>query len=518
MTLVRTAAEMRNNFEDIKKFIAEQDEIIMDEAEKQHEHTQKVIGGPRPQPAASARFQRSMGEAEDDMPTKRRNVFKRALKGLGSKNSAELQNIEGMLMQLLDDVDGLRSLQEGRPPISATTEQRSTSLASAENARTATDPGYEPEGQAGTSSTGDRSGFFSNNSSRQADYRGAAGRHESNNRVSTVMEGDEEYDDYDEATANHERDIRRTPRASPSQDIRGSSVPLATPPRMHDTMSGALSNDHTPRQSTEGTASRKHKSITSSFFPKMISRWSKTTASSGGDNYRSSTQTKPRPYSQVSHSGSHLDDYPYDAQGDDRLRSNTSLQDEQYGDEQENRPPSPLIPSQVSSEHPKYQAHRDSLNLQHPQPRQGPTGRYQSHLESEAQNYPIDQTSPTSQTSSQWENQNTLNAVDNRQVPYQHGGHLSPISDGGYSQTSTAMNRENRAPSAISAASSRQSSRQGPARPPKILDDEPLVPQRPPKVPMSPNSGRQASYIDHVAAARAGSPAFDKVRPAHRPS
>ncbi len=60
----------------------------------------------------------------------------------------------------------------------------------------------------------------------------------------------------------------------------------------------------------------------------------------------------------------------YDHRGDDRLRSNDSLENDDVarGVNQENRAPSPLIPSQVSEDL-KYQAHRDSLNLQHPQPR-----------------------------------------------------------------------------------------------------------------------------------------------------
>lgn len=47
----------------------------------------------------------------------------------------------------------------------------------------------------------------------------------------------------------------------------------------------------------------------------------------------------------------------------------------------------------------------------------------------------------------------------------------------------------------------------------KARDDKPLVPQRPPKLPMSPAAAanRQTNYVDHVSAARAGSPALDQV-------
>jgi hypothetical protein len=499
VTLVRSAAEMRNSFEDIKKFIAEQGDSLMDTSEKQHERTQKIIGGPRPQPVSRPTLSAA---SEDDMPSKRRNVFQRALRGLGAKNSVELQNIETMLMRLLDEVEALRALHptgvSRQPP-------RSTSLTSAENARAPTETGYEPEGQAGTSSTGDRSGFFSNNSSRQADHRNYSTHRDSANRVSTVMEGDEEYDDYgdnlDDTTPGNMQDVSHTPLATPPRNganvqVRGSSVPLNTPPRMHEQNLASLSNENTPHLSAGDGSGKKHKSFASSFFPKMVSRWSKTTASS--DNYRASQQ-RVRPYSEHSRSGSNLGEYEYDhdPQGDDRLRSNTSFQQDQYEDE--NRPPSPLIPSQLS-DNPKYQAHRNSINLQHPQPRQGPSGRFQSRLESEAQYFNGEQMSPTSQTSSHWEAHSGLQPQPS--APY--GGNLSPHSDTAYS-TERGIHNDG--------GSIRTASSQGPPRPPKVPNDEPLVPQRPPKVLMSsPASNRQQTYVDHVAAARAGSPAFDKVR------
>ncbi|OCT47719.1 hypothetical protein CLCR_03245 [Cladophialophora carrionii] len=499
VTLVRSAAEMRNSFEDMKKFIAEQGDSLADTSEKQHQRTQKLISGPRPQPLSRLTLSAT---SEDDVPAKRRNVFQRALRGLGTKNSVDLQHIETMLMRLLDEVEALRTLQ---PTAAAREPPRSTSLTSADNARAATETGYEPEGQAGTSSTGDRSGFFSNNSSRQADYRNYSAHRDSANRVSTVMEGDEEYDDYGDhlgnTTPGNRQNVSHTPLATPPRNAanvqaRGSSVPLNTPPRMHDQNLASLSNENTPHLSTGDGSGRKHKSFASSFFPKMVSRWSKTTTSS--DNYRASQQ-RVRPYSEHSRSGSNLDEYEYehDPQGDDRLRSNTSFQRDQYADE--NRPPSPLIPSQLS-DNPKYQAHRNSINLQHPQPRQGPSGRFQSRLESEAQYFDGEQMSPTSQTSSQWEAHSGLQP---QQTTTPYGRNPSPLSETAYS-TEQGIHNDNR--------SIRTASSQGPPRPPKIPNDEPLVPQRPPKVLTSPPaSNRQQTYVDHVTAARAGSPAFDRT-------
>jgi hypothetical protein len=467
---------MRNSFEDMKKFIAEQDEFIMDEADRQHENTRKVLGGPRPQPLGSSpKYGQRAGvdPALDDIQAKRKNVFRRALKGLGMKNSNDLGKIEEMLVQLLGDVEGLKAAQLGQPQGIRT---KSSSLDSINNPRDVNQDGYEPEGQAGTSSTGNQSGYLSIHSSRPAggDTRAFSGRKGSEHRISTVLEGDEEpehdetilYGDQMENVEDYEEQL-----PTPTQELdRG--VSLATPPRQAS--QGQQSIENTPKTNTD--KSRRHKSSSSSFFPK-ISRWSKTTASSVGENIRQSIQRKERPYSEVSHSGSDLNYQTYDnydPQGDDKLRSQYSLENEEHS--QENRPPSPLVPSQVS-DHPKYHAHRNSLNLQHPQPRQGPTGRYQSHLESQAQNFG----SPISPTSDQWGSNPQLQPVNTNRHSYSsQPGHLSPISDDGSSHTSS------NAP---------------PSRPPKVRDEGPLIPQRPPKV----REGQSpVTYADHVAAQRKG--------------
>lgn len=481
-TLVRSAADMRNSFEEMKAFIAEQDELIMSTADKQHAHTQKVIGGPRP-PPASHRSART--PTQEDLPTKRRNVFKRALQGLNSKNAAELQNIESMLMQLLDEVEILRTQQDQQI---ASSQPRAISSASEDVARPPTDTGYEPEGRAGTASTGaDRSGVFSINSSRQGQY--SAARRVPGNRISTVMEGDE--DEYN--TTHQFPDNLRTPRASsPNHGYakRAQSEPLGTPPGIRDQSQGALSDEHTPTLSYH-SGDKKHKTF-SSFVPKVVSRWSKTTASSGGEDYRQSVQSKTRPYSQASRSGEGIHEYTYENNPDDRFRSNTSLQDESYYREADNRPPSPLVPSALS-DNPKYQAHRDSQNLEHPQPRQG--SKYQFRLENAAHSYPNDEAmSPVSQSSSnRWENQA-------QQQSYMVGN-LSPVSDRGYSETGSNHQRSG-------SSSSLTRRNQGPPRPPKILDtDEPLIPQRASRV--SHGTMSPSTYVDNVRAAR-GSPGFDK--------
>ncbi|KAI2730367.1 hypothetical protein CBS147332_2219 [Penicillium roqueforti] len=424
ITLVRSAAEMRTSFEQMRRFIADQDDLIMDVSDRGHERTHRALGGPRPLPPSGSRTRQLNAEEED----KRKNIFKRALKGLSLKSGSDLTKIEGMLEHLLDEVEALRSGQDGLSP------HGGTRMGSIEP------NGYETPGPNGVPTETSRSPYGSG-SSRPAN----AQRRNSDQRVSTVHEVDEdlELDEGDQFLTSH-----LPVRDAPNHE-RSGSLPLDTPPRKPVTTS-ARSTETTPK-------ARKHKSSSSSIFPK-ISRWSKSTATSMGDGIRNSIQPsrKERPTSDESRSGSDLAPQGayHDPQGDDRIRSNYTLNEEQ----DENRPPSPLVPSQVS-EAPKYRGHRGSLELQHPQPRQGPTARYQSRLETEAQVYggPV---SPTG--SEQWDsNPSLVNPSQNRNSG---AARLSPISDAGYSEASSQATRT-----------------PGPPRPPKILDSGPLIPERQPK-------------------------------------
>ena len=481
VTLVRSAAEMRNSFEEMKKFIAEQDDILIDTGNKQHDRTvQKIVlGGPRPQPLGASRLQRHSSAEDDteDSPAKRRNVFRRALKGLSSRNQNDIGKIEEMLVHLLGEVEGLKGVQGIRPGGGDT---RADSLNSYHNMRAAGPDGYEPEGQAGTGSTG-HSGYFSNPPSREASaMRNRDSRRGSQNRVSTVLEADEEPDVQGQEVLENNKDQLLTPARD---NARAGSVPLGTPPQTQIPI-GTQSNEHTPRTGTD--KSRKHKSSNSSFFPK-ISRWSRTTASSVGDNFRNSMDRRQqRPFSEASRSGEDLQQYEtndhYDHHGDDRIRSNDSLEKDDVARDvaQENRPPSPLIPSQVS-EDPKYQAHRNSLNLQHPQPRAGPTNRFQHHLESQAQNF--GSRSPISPTSDTFGSDPTLAryipGASNRYSGL--AGNLSPISDAGHSETSAAE------PAAA------------PPRPPKVKDDGPLIPSGPSRPPKLANKDNKPTFASPLS-------------------
>lgn len=421
-SLVRSAAEMRSSFDEMKKFIAEQDRLIMQNTDRDAEYTaQKVLSGPRPQPLGSPRTPRRTTQSEEEIQTKRKGVLQRALKGLTKgKSSKDLARIEDMLMQILHNVEDLKHQNDGAPLDRSYTLD---SIESYEKMRATQDSGYEPEGQADTSSTPSQSGHFPiTPREKQQFHSGYDGRRGSDNRVSTVLEeeSDEELAPHEAHVLNHQFENNER-LLTPTQELHRKLSPKDTPPQP-----AAVSNDNTPDKK------QKHKSNTSSLFgaiPK-ISRWSRTTASSAApdptvlDNPKQ--VHKERPSFESSLSRSTLDDYDddgYSLRDDDRLRSTQSLAKEQarhasnveaqsmrsQTSSRLTRTPSPLIPSEASAKQgysygdqiespvqedddaeyddPKYHAHRNSLLLEHPQPRQGTTSRHQNTLESRAQNF-----------------------------------------------------------------------------------------------------------------------------------
>jgi hypothetical protein len=422
VALVRSAAEMRQSFDEMKKFIAEQDKAIMRQADRVGEQTaQKVLSGPRPQPAASPR-ETPQRYLQEDTQSQRKGVLRRALQGLTrSKGAKDLAKIEDMLMQILDNVEGLK--HQGGPRPSGLS-MDNTSLDSYERLRGANGPAYEQEDdRTGSSSTPTQSGHFAlPPSGKQQFHSGYDGRRGSTTRVSTVVEDDEdELEPHEEHVLGHQFENNER-MLTPTQELQNRRD--LGPDASH---SQQAANFPTPDKQ------RKHKSNGSSIFgiPK-ISRWSKTTASSAAPDLSaldSPNQTNPQAYdyksvSDASRSGSTLDHYAdgqYKLQDDDRIRSTQSLAQEQTHANaraetrsirsrasKHTRTPSPLIPSEVSSkardeyndedaqyddegdaafDDPKYQAHRNSLLLEHPQPRQGPTQRHQNTLESQAHTF-----------------------------------------------------------------------------------------------------------------------------------
>jgi hypothetical protein len=460
VTLVRAATEMRNSFEGMKRLLADTEDVIITEVQGNTERSvQKVINGPRPLPPSGPRSLRqgSTDEMIDDIPNKKRNVFRRALKGLSMKSSNDLGKIEEMLVQLLGEVEGLKAAQG----IKANLPENSYDDLRQERTYEE-DRGYEPEGLAGTStaSHASQSGHLSLPVSRGASQtKGFDGRKFSDHRISTVPEGDEEeLEHHEEAVLNNQFENNEDLLTPTREVVRGGSVPLDTPPQQYNMPQASTSNENTPKTDK----SKKHKSSSSSGWIPKVSRWSETTASTVFRGFRSSGRSSGKKQddqyaSPPSRSGSDLLNYadqgPHDPYGEDKLHSGFSqTQIDQYNEND-------LPISQLPPEDPKYKAHRNSLNLQHPQPRPGPTQRYQTALESQAQNFG----SPMSPTSLNWGSQTSLNQLPPQQTNrYSNGtnetGRMSPISDGGYSNNAALQ--------------------QPPARPPK----EPLAPERPPKV------------------------------------
>ena len=101
--MVRSAAEMRNSFEDMKRLLAEQETNIIESTEANTERSvQRVINGPRPQPSGTPRGPRRAYTEDDtmeDLPTRKRNVFRWALKGLSMRSANDLSKIEDMFVR-----------------------------------------------------------------------------------------------------------------------------------------------------------------------------------------------------------------------------------------------------------------------------------------------------------------------------------------------------------------------------------------------------------------------------------
>ncbi|KAI7367012.1 hypothetical protein KC354_g3757 [Hortaea werneckii] len=431
VTLVRSAAEMRSSFDEMKRFIAEQDKLIMQNTDRDaNETVQKVLSGPRPQPPSSPRTPRQ--ESQEDVQTKRKGVLRRALKGLtGGKKADDLAKVEDMLMQILDNVEDLK---QGGVPVRQQVESYTNTLDSYERMRAPPDSGYEPSGRANTASTPNQSaGHLSvtPRDQKQQFHSGYDGRRGSVNRVSTVLEGDEDED----LTPEEDQLLSRQFEGSggmltPTQEYynrRGLSPnQVRTSPQNAKAFNRMPSNDWATQQAEK---QRKHNSGNSSLFgaPK-VSRWSKTTSSSAAPDLRNiespNAQRNQRPLSEGSRSGSSINRYdgdhyqmdvqdrPYSSDSlateKDRALSQADTQSMRSNGSKITRTPSPLIPSEASTmeregydyegspiqqdfnhelEDPKYQAHRNSLLLQHPQPRQGSTGRHQNTLETKAQTH-----------------------------------------------------------------------------------------------------------------------------------
>ncbi|PSR83491.1 hypothetical protein BD289DRAFT_281229 [Coniella lustricola] len=498
VTLVRTAAEMRNSFDDIKKMLADTEDVIITEVKDNTEKTvQRHLGGPRPYPGSASRSIQNGSQGGTDNEKKTRNLWQRALKGLSNKGTNDLTRIEDMLMQLLGEVDVLKSqnAQSGKPQ---------SSVPSLENIQPAIqyeqDRGYEPEGHAGTStaSYASQSGQLSIPRNPSAGYQRKVS---SGHRISTVPEGDEE-DHFEESNVViHSRsDADMTSpvhMASPVQEIvRADSEPLGSPFQMPVINQPRMSYETTGRPDR----GKKHKSNgSSSWFPK-ISRWSETTASSVGKAFRKSKEVDANSFRAPSRSTSSIgdyDDYPVEPISPDQLHSGlsdpnlhpqsrrldpnqietdmtftlagvsrTPLSMDQvhspHPADEDPLPENPFLKHCESPEDPKYRAHRNSLNLQHPQPRNGQTEHFRT-LETTAQNF--DQ--PMSPESANWGSVSSLSRFTAGQGQPRYGASSS------LSQEQGQYTWEGSAASPVAGSSSNNNG--GPQRPPKEPLESPSI-------------------------------------------
>ena len=182
--LMNAALEMRNSFREMKELIQDTgDDVIFSNSENT-EKLQKAINGPRPFPGTASRSIQSSQPPKsiDDAASRKKNLWKRALAGLSAKGTNDLSRIEDMLMQLLGEVDVLKT--QTAPGDSIRQEQSYEDLQP--EGQYEQDRGYEPEGVS-TASHASQSGHLSNPQLRSPGSRPGNEHKFSDNRVSTVQ-------------------------------------------------------------------------------------------------------------------------------------------------------------------------------------------------------------------------------------------------------------------------------------------------------------------------------------------
>jgi hypothetical protein len=328
---------------------------------------------------------------------------------------------------------------------------------------------YGQEGQLGTSDT-NPSGYFSNSPSRASGRRTNDGRRASEHRISTVEEADEEYhsgghhsgphsgqhlddepDNFDEQSYGDQYDhgyddAPLTPTQERNRDLDVHTARIYTPPQDRVAAAGGFQSHENTPSTPKTEKSKKHKSNSSSILPR-ISRWSKTTASSVAQEFRSSGRKEKKDREShdyadpASRSGSQVGYYGEDGEPYYADKLHTGQSEEQFGSRG-----SPMIPHDqlmALDDLPKHQANRISLDIQHPQPRAGPPGGRFQHLENQANllnpHGGVPQ-SPISPQSDHFGSTGSLgryapNANRNSGGP----GNLSPISDDGLSHRSAGI-------------------------------------------------------------------------------
>ncbi|KAI8669370.1 hypothetical protein NCS57_00752000 [Fusarium keratoplasticum] len=435
--LMNSALEMRTSLNELKNLVQDTSDDVIFAGVENTEKLQRAINGPRPYPGPRSIQSSSQLDTLNEAAAKK-NLFKRALQGLSNKGTSDFKRIEEILIQILGEVDVLKT--QTAPPVSTTGGRGSSFDNLHPEGHYEQDRGYEPEGN--STITPSQSGHLSLSQSRS---RLGGDRKVSDNRISTVAEHEGEYEfDHPSPAAERTNSNVLTPSRS---GFRGSSVPLETPPQP-PVGAQPMSNDNTPRTDK----SKKHKSGGSTSWLPKFSRWSGTTASSMGKAFRG----KKDKYDDFAHSrsasslGSYDEDgYRTNAYGEDRLHTGLSDQELAAAPTASGANPAVTLRERTMSpgDAPKYKVHRNSLNLQHPQPRQGQTERFRNALEFSAQEYNV----PMTPRSADW------------------GGSVS------------SLNQLGQNPNRYSMASSG-----GAPRDPEYWTTSPTGPPRPPKEPIEP--------------------------------
>jgi hypothetical protein len=390
---MNAAIEMRNSFRDLKELVQDTGDDVIFANSENTDKLQKAINGPRPYPGSRS-VQSGSIATMDDIAVKKKNLWKRALQGLSAKGTSDLTRIEDMLMQLLGEVDVLKTQTAPNMSARVSTSGAGQSFDNLQpEGQYEHDKGYEPEGNSTTSHGSQSQGQ----------------RKFSDHRIDTVPEHEDEYE-YDHPTPTAERTQIIPPMSPMDREIhRGGSLPPDGAQQASDqSYNQPHSADNTPR-SEKG---RKGKSGSSSWLPK-ISRWSGTTASTVSKALRGNAKKDAKNEDVLqSRSGSSMasrdDLYPLDTYGDDRLPA--GFPEARLAPPHEiHESSAPIVPNFTTPEDPKYKAHRNSLNLMHPQPRTGQTERFRTALEHSAQDFDA----PATPRSADWTGSvNSLNRLN----------------------------------------------------------------------------------------------------------
>ncbi|KAF3933131.1 hypothetical protein ABW19_dt0202692 [Dactylella cylindrospora] len=348
MTLVRSAAEMRDSFDDLKKQLAAHSSQMMLEIEGSAEKTVAKIGAPRPiMPLPVSRQIKAPRNFEDEKEEahKKTNVFRRALKGLSMKSGNDLARIEDMLVQLLGEVETLKSASyaytesntasHAGDPISSQTHTQSLHSQHSQQSYTVSTNNLASFDYSGTAGIGQR--IMNSNGELNYYAAGNPALRQSNNNANRGI------------TPND--DGMRTPRGF--KDIQQDPTPIQSVPTIQTIQTPIAPIPPPPPQavpqSAENTPSTSKGKEKRESAPK-VSRWSETTASSGFKSFFSRKKKNAE---------------------NDPSRPNSDFEEDWTQPGTSDNSPYPQQQRFMSPnlEKPSLEANRRSLEIKHPQPK-----------------------------------------------------------------------------------------------------------------------------------------------------